>query len=265
MTTPPFGSLTWERLLRWIVGHRTGRSYGPQDGPGTANGQENLTRELGRGGHYTHRSMIRAVLFDFGGVITTSPFEAFARFEKEQGLPPGTIRSLNATNPHENAWARLERNEVTLDEFCEVYEREARDAGFALDARQVLALLVGDVRPEMVTALRRCREHLSTACLTNNFVLDREVRPDIAEVLAMFDVVLESSRMGVRKPERRFYELACAELEIRPDQAVFLDDLGINLKPAREMGMTTIKVDSASAALHTLADVVGFPVTDPSA
>lgn len=204
--------------------------------------------------------MIRAVLFDFGGVLTTSPFEAFAHYEADHQLPPGFIRSLNATNPDRNAWARLERNELTFDEFAELYEAEARSAGFELDARKVLSLLTGELRPEMVEAVRRCRERLCTACLTNNFVLDREVRAEIAEVLELFDLVLESSQAGVRKPDRRFYELACRGLGISPDQAVFLDDLGVNLKPAREMGMTTIKVVSPGQALGALEEAVGFPV-----
>lgn len=204
--------------------------------------------------------MIRAALFDFGGVITSSPFEAFTRFEREEGFPEGLIRRLNSANPHDNAWARLERSQVTLDEFVELYEAEAMAAGYRLDARVVLSLLTGDLRPEMVEAVRRCCERMATACLTNNFVLDKSPREDIAEVLALFDVVVESSRAGVRKPEPRFYELACAELEISPSEAVFLDDLGINLKPARQMGMTTIKVTDPQTALAELEGVVGFPL-----
>jgi putative hydrolase of the HAD superfamily len=203
---------------------------------------------------------ISAVLFDFGGVITSSPFEAFDGFERARGLPPGFLRLLNSRNPHDNAWARLERSQVSLEEFFDLYEAEAREAGHELDARAVLALLGGELRPQMVEAVRRCGERMAIGCLTNNFVLDRTTRPDIAEVLELFDVIVESSRVGVRKPEPRFYEVACRELEIRPSQAVFLDDLGINLKPAREMGMTTIKVTSPEQALADLERVLGFPV-----
>ena len=203
---------------------------------------------------------ISAVLFDFGGVITSSPFEAFDAFERERGLPPGFIRRLNSLNPHDNAWARLERSQVTIEEFFDLYEAEAREAGHELDARAVLALLGGELRPQMVEAVRRCGERMTIGCLTNNFVLDRTARPEIAEVLELFDVIVESSRVGVRKPEPRFYEAACQELEIRPSQAVFLDDLGINLKPARQMGMTTIKVTSPEQALADLEGVLGFPV-----
>lgn len=207
--------------------------------------------------------MIRAALFDFGGVVLTSPFEAFARYEAEHGLPDGFIRRLNATNPDANAWALLERNEITFDEFCERFEAEAEAAGHRIDARAVVGLLSGELRAEMVEAVRRCSERLLTGLLTNNFVtvdghVDRE--GEMGAVLALFDVVIESSRVGVRKPDPRFYELACRELRIEPHEAVFLDDLGINLKPARALGMTTIKVVDPHSAIAELEAVVGFPL-----
>jgi putative hydrolase of the HAD superfamily len=199
--------------------------------------------------------MIRAVLWDFGGVITTSPFEAFARYERENALPEGFVRGLNAANHHTNAWAKLERSEVALDEFCSLYEEEARAAGHNIDARAVLACLSGDVRPEMIAALRAIKRNgLRQACLTNNFS-PMEKR---GEILDVFDVVIESSRIGVRKPEPRFYAIACEKLGIEPSQAVMLDDLGVNLKPAREMGMTTIKVVDPEDALRELGSLLGF-------
>lgn len=207
---------------------------------------------------------IEAVLFDFGGVITTSPFEAFARYEEEHGLPGGLIRRINATNPHDNAWARLERNDVDLDAFCELFEAEADAIGHRVDARAVLELLSGEIRPEMVTALRRIRDAgRALALLTNNVMSGpgpdlADARGDTAAVLALFDVVVESSKTGVRKPEPRFYELALEQLGVPASHAVFLDDLGINLKPARAMGMTTIKVADAAQALRELEDVLGI-------
>jgi putative hydrolase of the HAD superfamily len=203
--------------------------------------------------------VIRAVLWDFGGVILSSPFEAFAHYEAEHGLPAGAIRHINSTNHHDNAWALLERNEVGFDEFCERFEAEGLALGYKVNARDVIALLSGEVRPEMVTAVRRCRERCKTALLTNNFVTG-EQRPDVAEILALFDVIIESSKVGVRKPSPAFYRMACDALGIEPDEAVFLDDLGINLKPAREMGMHTIKVVDPADALAQLEAAVGFPV-----
>jgi putative hydrolase of the HAD superfamily len=217
--------------------------------------------------------MIRAVLFDFGGVILSSPFDAFAAYERDHGLPDGFIRRLNATNPDDNAWAKLERSEVDLDGFAELFEAEARAAGHEVDGRAVLALLGGAVRPQMVEALRRCSERLRTGLLTNNFVSmapeGEALPPDptgrreqIAGIMELFDVIVESSRVGVRKPDPRFYEMACELLDIEPHEAVFLDDLGINLKPARAMGMTTIKVLDPDEAIAELEAVVGFPLRD---
>jgi putative hydrolase of the HAD superfamily len=208
---------------------------------------------------------LRAVIFDFGGVILTSPFEAFARYEADNGLPDGFIRKLNATEPDTNAWARLERSEVDLAGFAELFEAEARAAGHPVDGRAVLGLLAGELRPEMVEALRRCHDRLKTALLTNNFVAtgpDREGERagPMSEVLDHFDVIVESSRAGVRKPDPAIYRMVCDELGVEPDEAVFLDDLGVNLKPARAMGMTTIKVIDPDAAIAELEAVVGFPL-----
>ena len=219
--------------------------------------------------------VIRAALFDFGGVILSSPFEAFARYERERGLANGFLRRINSTRPDDNAWAQLERGDVSFDEFCRLYEREARAAGGEVDAREVMTLLAGDVRPAMVEAVRRCHERLQTACLTNNWVAADDPgtsapgeRADVAgpheRLLAdLFDVVVESSKVGVRKPDPRFYELACEQLAIEPHEAVFLDDIGGNLKPARAMGMTTIKVVDPDAAIAELESVVGFPLRSP--
>ncbi|HKH05115.1 MAG TPA: HAD-IA family hydrolase [Acidimicrobiales bacterium] len=216
---------------------------------------------------------IRAVIFDFGGVILTSPFEAFTRYEEAHGLPAGFLRGINTRNPDTNAWAKLERSEVDLTGFAELFEAEAREAGHEVDGMAVIGLLAGTIRTEMLKALRRCHERLKTAMLTNNFVAagDRPLtRPDgagttdpwpMASVLDHFDVIVESSRAGVRKPDPAIYEMVCCELGVEPPEAVFLDDLGVNLKPARAMGMTTIKVDDPAVAIAELEAVVGFPLS----
>jgi putative hydrolase of the HAD superfamily len=204
---------------------------------------------------------ISAVFFDFGGVILTSPFEAFAHYEAERGLTEGFIRRLNSTDADTNAWARLERNEVDVDGFAELFETEARAAGHDVDAHQVLALLAGELRPEMAEAVRRCSARLVTALLTNNVVgMDHDRR--FGDLLDLFDPIVESSKIGVRKPDSRFYEMACELADVEPADVVFLDDLGVNLKPARALGMTTIKVTDPAVALAELEAVVGFPLAD---
>lgn len=208
---------------------------------------------------------IRAVLWDFGGVILSSPFEAFNRYEAERGLPQDFIRRINAVNPHDNAWAKLESSRVSLDEFCRLFEAEALAAGHAIDGREVLGLLSGDIRPEMVAALRKIAGRYKTACLTNNVRTGEgpgmsrtpEQAHQVAEIMQIFDVVVESSKIGVRKPEPKFYQVACEMLAIAPTEAVFLDDLGINLKPAKAMGMRTIKVARPAQAIRELETILG--------
>jgi putative hydrolase of the HAD superfamily len=205
---------------------------------------------------------IRAVMFDFGGVISSSPFDAFARFETELGLPADFIRTVNATNPDTNAWAQLERSEVDLETFAILWSAEAKSLGHDVDGREVLLRLAGEIRPEMVAAIRACRGHFKTACLTNNFASsDAVVSERMAEVYALFDAVLESRVLGVRKPDPRFYELACQALEVRPQESVFLDDLGVNLKPARALGMHTIKVTDPALALSELSGLLGIDLS----
>ena len=205
---------------------------------------------------------LRAVLFDFGGVISTSPFEAFARFEYSNGLPADFLRTLNATNSDTNAWARHERNELDFDEFCAAYEAEALAAGYTIDARDVIGCLSGDIRHEMIEAIRRCRERLRTGLITNNMApMNQGESPMLSFVDELFDVIIESSKAGVRKPDPKIYEMACEQLGVEPHEVVFLDDLGVNLKPARAMGMTTIKVEEPGAALAELERVLGVVLT----
>lgn len=207
---------------------------------------------------------IRAVLWDFGGVFSTSPFDAFARYEKSRNLPEGLLRKVNTINPDNNAWARLERAEITAEQFDREFDREARALGHPVPGRDVLSLLFGDIRPEMVEALRRCRAVLRTACITNNFgdigpgVVSAERQRAWQEVVALFEFVLESSKVGIRKPEPAIYRMACDRLRIEPREAVYLDDLGINLKPAKALGMTTIKVGEPAAAIRELEAVTGL-------
>ncbi len=207
-----------------------------------------------------------AVFFDFGGVVLASPFEAFTSYECRVGLPPDAIRTINATNPDDNAWAHFERSAIGLDEFTRRFEAEALALGFRVDATEVLACLDGEVREPMVDLVRRCRDRATTALLTNNVVsmaasdLDGGAGASrFAEALAHFDVIVESSKVGVRKPDPRFYELACELAGVDPARVVFLDDLGINLKPARAMRMTTIKVGADyTVAIREVEQLLGL-------
>jgi putative hydrolase of the HAD superfamily len=203
-------------------------------------------------------SPIQAVLWDFGGVILSSPFEAFNTYEAEKGLPLDLIRRVNSTNPHSNAWALLERNDISPQEFDSLFATESEALGHRVPGADVLALLSGDVRPRMVQALDAVKAAgFKIACLTNNVVSTEEPaterQAEVRSIMHKFDHVVESSKVGCRKPEPRFYEIACELLQVSPTECVFLDDLGINLKPAAAMGMRTIKVVNPDDALAELS------------
>ena len=207
--------------------------------------------------------MFEAVIWDFGGVLTSSPFEAFARFEMERGLPAGIIRRTNALNHLENAWAKFERAEVDIDTFDELFAAESRALGAEVRGRDVLPLLAGDLRPEMVVALKAIKARFKTGCITNNLPANAIGSGGgrtlyIAEVMALFDHIIESAKMGLRKPDPRIYRMMADALDVDPKRCIYLDDLGVNLKPAREMGMTTIKVVSGPQALGELEAATGL-------
>ena len=213
--------------------------------------------------------MIRAVFWDFGGVITTSPFDSFNIYEESKNLPKDLIRTINSTNPDNNAWAKLERSEIDQEEFDSLFEVESRQFGHSVPGKQVLALLKGQIRPEMVKALREIKDKLIQGCLTNNIqsTEGQELETDNTaisgthqEIMGLFDFVFESSKENVRKPDPKFYQLACKRGKVNPNEVIFLDDLGINLKPARVLGMKTIKVVRSEDALQDLQDLLDFPI-----
>lgn len=210
--------------------------------------------------------MVDAVIWDFGGVLTSSPFEAFNRFEADRGLPHNFIRKVNSTDPDTNAWALFERSEISAAEFDEKFAVEADRLGGNVRGQEVIDLLAGDIRPEMVEALKRCKAKFKVGCITNNvpagkgagMARSEDKAAKVSEVMALFDHVIESSKIGIRKPDPKIYTMACEALGVDATQSVYLDDLGINLKPARALGMTTIKVLNAAQALDDLEAAVGF-------
>src|SRR3954453_6208361 len=206
---------------------------------------------------------IEAVIWDFGGVLTTSPFEAFARFEAARGLPVDIIRRTNAANHQDNAWAQFERAELDLEAFDTLFAAESLALGAEVRGSDVLPLLSGDLRPEMIEALRRVRTRFKTGCITNNLPANAIGSASgrtlyIAGVMALFDHVIESAKIGLRKPDPRIYRMMVEALGVTPSACVYLDDLGVNLKPAREMGMTTIKVTDPAQAIAQLEAATGM-------
>ena len=217
---------------------------------------------------------IEAVLWDFGGVFTTSPFEAFNRYEAAHGIPKDLIRTVNATNPHDNAWALFERAEIDRSGFDLKFLQESTALGHPVRGADVLPLLSGDVRPRMVEALKLCKRHYKVGCITNNMAqghgpgmaASAEGASRTGSIMLLFDAIVESSKAGVRKPDPRIYRMACELLGVEPGACVYLDDLGINCKPAAELGMQAIKVVSEAQALDDLARITGltFPELAPA-
>ena len=210
--------------------------------------------------------MIEAVIWDFGGVFTTSPFDAFTRYERERGLPENLIRKINSTNHLENAWAKFERSELDLEGFDTAFAAEARALGHDVPGREIIALLAGDFRPEMIEALRRIKTKFKTGCITNNVPSMQQDAGQgrsfyAREIMALFDHVIESSKVGIRKPDPLIYQMMCETLGVKPETCVYLDDLGGNLKPARVLGMTTIKVDTGPQAIAELEVATGMKLS----
>ena len=209
---------------------------------------------------------LQAVIWDFGGVLTSSPFESFNQYEAQNGLPKDFIRGVNAVNGDDNAWAKLERAELDAAGFDQAFYRESEARGHAIPGKDVLGLLSGALRPEVITALKVCKAQVKVGCITNNAPVgkgagmssDAQKAAQVAEVLALFEQVIESSKIGLRKPDPRIYALMCEALDVDPARCIYLDDLGINLKPARAMGMHTIKVLNAQQLLTDLRAATGF-------
>lgn len=209
---------------------------------------------------------VKAVIWDFGGVITSSPFEAFNRYEAQMGLPHNLFRQVNSTNPDSNAWALFERNEIDAAGFDAMFHEESAALGHPVRGAEVLGLLSGDVRPGMVAALKACKAQFKVGCITNNVQTGHgagmagtsDKAAQVAGVMELFDAIIESSKAGIRKPDPRIYQMMCELLAVEPADCVYLDDLGINCKPAAALGMKAIKVSNEAQALAELSQATGL-------
>ncbi len=209
---------------------------------------------------------IKAVIWDFGGVFTSSPFEAFNRYEAERGLPSDFIRKVNATNADSNAWALFERSEIDSTGFDRRFFEESSALGYPVRGADILPLLAGEVRPRMVEALVICKRHFKVGCITNNMAHGHgtgmaptaEGASRTTDIMQLFDAIVESSKVGVRKPDPRIYLMMCERIGVEPTACVYLDDLGINCKSAAQLGMKAIKVVNEARALAELEAATGL-------
>ena len=206
----------------------------------------------------------RAVIFDLGGVVLGSPLHAIAEFEREHGIPAGFVNRVVVDTGAAGAWSRLERGLLALDEFIPAFEADCRAAGREISAGAMMLRMAqaSEPRPVMLEAVRRIRASgRLAAALTNNWA--SEQRDDGTRALREhFDAFFESSVLGLQKPDPRIYQHACRELGIAPAQAVFLDDIGRNLKSARQLGMATVKVDAPEPALDQLGQLLELALRD---
>jgi putative hydrolase of the HAD superfamily len=207
------------------------------------------------------------VIFDFGGVVTSSPFEAFNRMEAERGLPMDFVRRVNSSNPDDNAWAQFERAEIDATAFDALFAAEARALGHDLDGADVLACLSGDIRPQVVAAMDRLKSAgYRLGCITNNvpagegpgMARGEGKAAAVADAMTRIEHIIESSKAGVRKPDPRIYMMMCEALGVEPAACIYLDDLGINCKPAAALGMHAIKVLSGEQAIADLGLALGI-------
>jgi len=205
---------------------------------------------------------VEAVIWDFGGVFTTSPFEAFARYEAARNLPADLLKRINSTNPDTNAWALFERAEIDAAAFDAAFLAESTALGHPVPGSDILPLLSGAIRPRMVAALKACKAQFKVGCITNNMAGGPGAS---GEIMAMFDALIESSKAGVRKPDPKIYLMMCDLLGVEPSSCVYLDDLGINCKPAAALGMTAIKVVSVDQALADLSGATGLTFAEEPA
>ncbi|XP_052813055.1 acyl-CoA dehydrogenase family member 10-like [Mya arenaria] len=209
------------------------------------------------------RKETQAVIFDMGGVILPSPLALFKSFEQTSGLPEGTILQTILSNKVSGAWTRLEEGKLTMTEFATQFGKECSDIlGRPVDMAGLMPSFNkynGVAYPQMIDAVQCVRaEGLKTALLTNNWFNINNEDSYIPVDLAMFDVVVESCKVGYRKPHPKIYEIVLDKLGVAPERCIFLDDMGGNLKAAAQFGIRTIKVTDPDQGVRDLEKELGL-------
>lgn len=208
-------------------------------------------------------------VFDLGGVVLDSPFLAIATYEEELQLKRGMINQIISRAGEHGAFQRLERGEIDVQGFAVQFAREAREAGVPNVSGIEFLNRIKQIspRPHMLLAIQMLRDAgYMTAALTNNFQGDgsQKLIGEQGIAKSLFDEVVESCKVGVRKPNPRIYEMVSSKLGVQPADIVYLDDIGGNLKPAAKLGMHTIHVavkdPSGLEALKELQSTLGVPL-----
>ncbi len=204
---------------------------------------------------------IKLILWDFGGVLTESPIKKFIEFEKENNLTPGTLVKINSHNKMNNAWAKLEKDLVNEKEFTELFLEEAKNLNIKeeIDTNMVLNCLDVKLDKAMLDIFFKIKDKVPFACLTNNIPshLNKNYNNTFENFKHNFEYVFESSKLGLRKPEEKMYKHVIQKIKLPPENILFIDDLGINLKPAKKLGFFTYKYVNITDTKNFLENILG--------
>ena len=196
---------------------------------------------------------IKLILWDYGGVLTYSPFLNIKDFEQLSNIKQNSIIKINSNKPFVNAWAKLEKNLISFNEFSCLFKEEAKSIGINhIDPIKLLQCIEVSLNNKMVTLLKKVSQKYDCACLTNNFKnhFSKKNSSTFNSIKKSFDYIFESSKLGLRKPEKEIYLYAQKKMKVKPQEILFIDDLGINLKPARELGFITYKFINAEDTIE---------------
>ncbi len=201
--------------------------------------------------------MIRAILVDFAGTMTEDVSTAFLELSKISGADPRELADMVLSGDDPSApWCRFERGEISLDEIVEWGRTEGDARGWSLDFGPfVHGVVTIPIRDGIVERLIELRRHgYRTALVTNNAKELAAIWPTMFPVADTFDVVVDSSAVGTRKPERQIFDIALERLGVRADEAVLFDDLELNIIAARALGISGVLVEADPAAAFAEMD-----------
>ncbi|XP_059510966.1 acyl-CoA dehydrogenase family member 10-like isoform X2 [Stegostoma tigrinum] len=208
---------------------------------------------------HTKSQQYKAVIFEMGGVLIPSPATLAAEWEFRNSLQAGWLWKTILSGEKRVAWDRCMLGELTFEEFAAVVSKEKQNSNIIKPYLQAMTSQLKYQIPAMREAIQCIRaEGLKTAILTNNFWFKDQSFLPVEKV--DFDVIIESCREGIKKPNPEIYKLCLEHLKVHPTESIYLDDSGQNLEPAAQLGMITIKVGDTNTAIQKLESLLRFPL-----
>ena len=200
-------------------------------------------------------NVIKIVLWDYGGVLTESPIKNFRKFENDNNYVLDSIVKINSYNKYNNAWAKLEKDEISIEKFSKLFSEEAKQFGILnINTDKLLECLNVKLNIKMVELLENISKFYTCVCLTNNF--KKVGSSNFKNIKHNFSLIIESSKIGFRKPEKQIYKHVLEVLKVNAKEILFIDDLGINLKPARELGFHTYKFTDTDKTISYIKNML---------